>query len=126
MKESYSRIVDIRRRVFAEVARIAYNDLDTSNFEDASYRLFPGEVAQFRESMFRERAIADERIRLALGLPIRNIGVYKKITDGFDKIDIDTNAYEKPLVNVIKFACESCPTRTVSYTHLTLPTKRIV
>ncbi len=111
MKESYSRIVDIRRRVFAEVARIAYNDLDTSNFEDASYRLFPGEVAQFRESMFRERAIADERIRLALGLPIRDIGVYKRITDGFDKIDIDTNAYEKPLVNVIKFACESCPTR---------------
>lgn len=116
MKESYSRIVDIRRRVFAEVARIAYNDLDTSNFEDASYRLFPGEVAQFRESMFRERAIADERIRLALGLPIRNIGVYKKITDGFDKIDIDTNAYEKPLVNVIKFACESCPTRTIYVT----------
>lgn len=112
MKESYSRIVDIRRRVFAEVARIAYNDLDIESLEDASYRLFPGEVAQFRESMFRERAIADERIRLAMGMPIREIGVYKRVTDGFDKIDIDTNAYEKPLVNVIKFACEACPTKS--------------
>lgn len=116
MKESYSRIVELRRRVFAEVARIAYEDLDVESLEDASYRLFPGEMPQYRENMFRERAIADERIRLAMGMPIRRIDVYKRVTDGFDKVDIDTNAYEKPLVNVIKFACEACPTRAIYVT----------
>lgn len=111
MKETYQSIVDIRRKVFAEVARIAYYDLDVSELEDSSYRIVPGEVAKYREDIFRERAVADERLRLAMGMDVREISVYKKLTDGFDKVDIDTNAYEKPLINVIKFACEACPTK---------------
>lgn len=111
MKEIYQSVVDIRRKVFAEVARIAYYDLDVSELEDSSYRIVPGEMPKYREDIFRERAIADERIRLAMGMDAREISVYKKLTDGFDKVDIDTNAYEKPLINVIKFACEACPTK---------------
>ncbi|MDY2986979.1 MAG: 4Fe-4S dicluster domain-containing protein [Peptoniphilus sp.] len=111
MKETYQSIVDIRRKVFAEVARIAYYDIDISELEDSSYRIVPGEVAKYREDIFRERAVADERLRLAMGMDAREISVYKKLTDGFDKVDIDTNAYEKPLINVIKFACEACPTK---------------
>lgn len=111
MKETYQSIVDIRRKVFAEVARIAYYDVDISELEDSSYRIVPGEVAKYREDIFRERAVADERLRLAMGMDAREISVYKKLTDGFDKVDIDTNAYEKPLINVIKFACEACPTK---------------
>ncbi|MBP2025987.1 4Fe-4S dicluster domain-containing protein [Peptoniphilus stercorisuis] len=117
MKETYGNIVDLRRKVFAEVARIAYNDCDISELEDSSYRIVPGEVAKYREDIFRERAIADERLRLAMGMGVREISVYKKITDGFDKVDIDTNAYEKPLINVIKFACESCPTKAYFVTN---------
>lgn len=117
MKEIYGSIVDIRRRVFAEVARIAYNDCDISELEDSSYRIVPGEVAKYREDIFRERAIADERLRLAMGMGARKISVYQKITDGFDKVDIDTNAYEKPLINVIKFACEACPEKTYFVTN---------
>ncbi len=112
MKEIYGTLVDIRRKVFAEIARIAYNDLDISELEDSSYRIIPGEVAKYRESIFRERAIVEERLRLAMGMDVREIGVFKKITDGFDKVDIDTNAYEKPLINVIKFACQACPTKS--------------
>ena len=117
MKEIYGSIVDIRRKVFAEVARIAYNDCDVSELEDSSYRIVPGEVAKYREDIFRERAIADERVRLAMGMDVREISVYKKVTDGFDKIDIDTNAYENPLINVIKFACEACPEKTYFVTN---------
>lgn len=117
MKEIYGSIVDIRRKVFAEVARIAYEDCDISELEDSSYRIVPGEVAKYREDIFRERAIADERLRLAMGMGARKISVYQKITDGFDKVDIDTNAYEKPLINVIKFACEACPEKTYFVTN---------
>lgn len=117
MKEIYGNIVDIRRKVFAEVARIAYNNCDISELEDSSYRIVPGEVAKYREDIFRERAIADERLRLAMGMGVRKISVYQKITDGFDKVDIDTNAYEQPLINVIKFACEACPEKTYFVTN---------
>lgn len=112
MKEIYGTIVDLRRKVFAEVARIAYNDLGVSELENSSYRIVPGEVAKYRDDIFRERAVVDERLRLAMGLPVREISKYKSLIDGFEKVDIDTNAYEKPLVNVIKFACEACPTKT--------------
>ncbi|MDU6030857.1 4Fe-4S dicluster domain-containing protein [Peptoniphilus genitalis] len=111
MKEIYGTLVDIRRKVFAEVARIAYNDLDISALEESSYKIVPGEVARYRSDIFRERAVVDERLRLAMGLDVREIGVFKNVTDGFDKVDIDTNAYEKPLINVIKFGCEACPTK---------------
>lgn len=117
MKESYMSIMNIRRKVFAEVARISYEDSDLSELEQASYRLFPGETATLRKDIFRERAIAEEMIRLAMGLDIREIDTYKKITDGFDKINIDENAYEEPLISVIKFACESCPTRSFFVTN---------
>lgn len=117
MKEIYGPIVDIRRRVYAEVARIAFGDYDMSELEDSSYRIVPGEVVRDRGDIFRERAIAEEMVRLAMGMDIRQIGEYKKVTDGFDQVDIDTNAYTKPLINVIKFACEACPTKSYFVTN---------
>ena len=117
MKESYESILNLRRQVYAEVARIAYEDADLEELETASYRLFPGEVATMREDIFRERAIAEEMLRLAMGMDIRDVGKYTKVTEGFDKVNIAKNAYEEPLVNVIKFACESCPERTFFVTN---------
>ncbi|UHR02446.1 4Fe-4S dicluster domain-containing protein [Peptoniphilus sp. GNH] len=123
MRETYGTLVDIRRKVFAEIARIAYNDLDISELENSSYRIVPGEIAKYRDNIFRERAVVEERLRLALGLDVRELGVFKRITDGFDRVDLDTNAYEKPLINVIKFACQACPTKAY---HVTSTCRRCV
>ncbi|MDD4321494.1 MAG: hypothetical protein PHH31_08155, partial [Acidaminococcaceae bacterium] len=68
MKESYNDIINIRRMVFANIARIAYEDLDLKKLGDDTYRLIPGEKAHYREDAFRERAVIAERLRLALGL----------------------------------------------------------
>ncbi len=111
MKESYDDIINIRRRIFKEVARSAYEDLDVSDFEDAAYRLVPGEVPKYRDDIFRARAVTEERLRLALGMDVRKISEFKKITDGFEEIDFDHNVYTQPLINIIKFACEACPTK---------------
>ena len=63
-------VADIRKRVFAEVARLAYEDGDYySRMEKLPYEIMPGEVGKLRESIFLERAIIGERIRLAMGLP---------------------------------------------------------
>lgn len=109
MKEIYKDVLDIRRRVFAETARLAYEDADLSELEDASYRLFPGGKATIREDIFRDRAIAEEMLRMAMGMDVRDHDKFEKVTESFDKVNMNTNAYQAPLINVIKFACEACP-----------------
>ena len=63
-----SSVTGIRKRVFTEVARMAY-DGDYSRMEELPYRIVPGTEAKYRESIFLERAIAGERVRLAMGSP---------------------------------------------------------
>ena len=71
MRGLFTSITKIRRQVFTEVARYAFErDLDNSDFNffyESSYRIIPGEVATYRDSVFKERAIIRERIRLAMG-----------------------------------------------------------
>ena len=65
-----SLITDIRKKVFTEVARMAYTDGDYTKAEDLPYVIVPGDQPLHRESIFLERAIAGERVRLAMG-PLR-------------------------------------------------------
>lgn len=116
MKESYNDIIKIRRMVFADIARIAYDDVDLKKLGDETYRLIPGEKAHYRENVFRERAVIGERLRLALGLDARTAAETGPISEGIEDIDVDTRVYTPPLVSVIKIACEACPTRTVVVT----------
>lgn len=109
LKESYDDIVRLRRKVFEEVARIAYAEDGIDALRDAPFKILPGEVAHYRESIFHERAIIEERLRLAMGMDVRSIAESEHVTDGFEEINIDQNVYSSPLVNVIKFACEACP-----------------
>lgn len=73
MRGIYSSVTDIRRKVFTEVARLAYEGGDYSRIDDLPYKIVPGKVAVYRESIFLERAIVEERLRLAIGLPLRPI-----------------------------------------------------
>ena len=114
MRGIFTPITKIRRQVFTEVARHAFErDLssdDFSTFYESAYRIIPGEVAQYRDSVFKERAIIRERIRMALGLAMRPTGVHQNFTDGMKACASDEKRLDLPLVNVIPFACEACPT----------------
>ena len=105
-----SLITDIRKKVFTEVARMAYNGGDYTNAEDLPYKIVPGDQPLHRESIFLERAIAGERVRLAMGLPIRPIQTRSLMTEGMDAAAIAQAYYEPPLVNIIPYACHGCPT----------------
>ncbi len=117
MKETYFDINNIRLKIFSEIARMAYDDIPLNELGKAVYRILPGEVANYRDSIFLERAIVSERLRLGLGLDLRQASELQAITDGVDSIDIDRRHFEKPLVNIIPFACESCPTKTYFVTN---------
>ena len=112
-----SLITDIRKNVFTQVAKMAYAGGDYSNVEDLPYLIVPGDQPLHRESVFLERAIAGERVRLAMGLPIRPIQTRTLMTEGMDAAAVAEQYYEPPLVNIIPYACHACPTKQYRVTE---------
>ena len=111
-----SLITDIRKNVFTEVARMAYSGSDYSQAEDLPFKIVPGDQPMHRESIFLERAIAGERVRLAMGLSIRPIQTRTLMTEGMDAAAIAEQYYEPPLINIIPYACHACPTNQYKVT----------
>ena len=110
MRGIYSSVTDIRRKVFTEIARLAYEeDADYSKIEQLPYQIVPGEVATYRDSIFLERAIVGERLRLAIGLPLRPVDEHAPVSEGINESAIAEKYYDPPLVNIITFACNACP-----------------
>jgi [FeFe] hydrogenase (group B1/B3) len=117
MRGIYTPVTKIRRRVFAEIAKMAYSGEDLSYIEQLPYKIIPGEVAKYRDSIFKERAIVGERIRLAMGLGLRPVGEHQPLANGVEDCAKPEIFYEPPLINVIPFACNACPTTTVEVTN---------
>lgn len=74
MRNIYCGIADMRKQVFAEVARLAYEGGDYHRVDKLPHKILPDEPGNERDSIFLERAIVAERIRLpwpqpALRLP---------------------------------------------------------
>lgn len=116
MRGIYSSVTDIRRKVFTEVARLAYEGGDYSRIEELPYKIVPGEVATYRDSIFLERAIVGERLRLSIGLPLRPMDENRMVSEGINESAIAEKYYDPPLVNIIKFACNVCPDKTFKVT----------
>lgn len=112
-----SLITDIRKNVFTEVARMAYAGGDYTQAEDLPFKIVPGDQPLHRESIFLERAIAGERVRLAMGLGVRPIQTRTLMTDGMDAAAVAEQYYEPPLVNIIPYACHACPTNRYEVTE---------
>ncbi len=104
-----SLITDIRKKVFTEVARMAYSGRGYEGVDELPYVIIPGDQPLHRESVFLERAIASERVRLAMGLNIRPIQTRHLLTEGMDEAAVAEQYYTPPLVNIIPYACHACP-----------------
>ena len=110
MRNLYCNVEALRKQVFAAVAKLAYEGGDyCSRMEKLPYEIIPGEVGTYRESIFLERAIVGERIRLAMGLPLRDVTEENMISDGVEASAISEKYYDPPLINIIKYACHACP-----------------
>ncbi|WP_075719112.1 4Fe-4S dicluster domain-containing protein [Roseburia sp. 499] len=99
----------LRKQVFVEVAKVAYESDNVNNdIEAIPYKITPGDEPRFRESIYRERAIASERVRLAMGMSLRPQDKPVHITDGVEESNISEKYYEPPLMQVIPSACNFC------------------
>lgn len=115
MKEVYSSVTKIRRLIFKEVATVAFSG-NYDKVDELPFKIIPGEVASYRDSVFKERAIVAERIRLACGLNLRHAHENAPISTDFNKAITTDRVFETPLINVIPFACNSCPENSYEVT----------
>ena len=111
-----SLITDIRKKVFTEVARMAYSGNGYEAANELPYVIVPGDRPLHRESVFLERAIAGERVRLAMGLGLRPADGRHLVTEGMDAAAVAQQYYEPPLINIISYACHACPTNQYKVT----------
>lgn len=118
MKEQ-SVVTDLRRQVFAEVAKVAYDSENVAgDIEAIPYKITPDEVPKYRENIYRERQIAAERVRLAMGLSLRPANKPVHITAGVEGSNIAEKYYEPPLMQVIPSACDKCPDNEYEVTNM--------
>ena len=116
MRGVHSAVDDIRRNVFTEVARLAYEGGDLNKVDLIPYKMIRGEVAHHRHDVFLERAIVRERVRLALGMSPQNAEDQMPISASIHEAATDQKYFEEPLVNIIPFACNACPPKQVRIT----------
>ena len=127
MRGIYTPVTDIRRKVFTEVARMAYEVNELSDYEklmrELPFKIIPGEEKSLRSSIFLERAIISERVRLAMGMSLRPLDESVPASEGLEHSVIADKYYEPPLINVIKFACNACPEKVIKVTAMSLCVK---
>ncbi len=66
-------VKQIRRQIFTEIAKIGFYSTDENLIHDIEaipYKIVE-EEAKYRDSIYRERAVASERVRLAMGMSLR-------------------------------------------------------
>ena len=107
----------IRSQIFTEVARLAFDGWDERRFLNLPYKIIRDDDAQYRDTIFAEREVVAERLRAAMGLPLRQFSDYSTMSDGVDESLLDEAYYEPPLIDIIKFSCNRCPENRVFVTN---------
>ena len=108
MRNLDTPVKQIRRKIFTEIAKIGFESTDESmihDIESIPYNIVE-ERAKYRESIYRERAVASERVRLAMGLSLRPENRSVHLTDGVKSSNIDEKYYEHEL-NLKNYDLES-------------------
>ena len=110
MRGIRTSVSDLRKKIFSEVAKIALEEEHNINdaVEAVPYTVCPGDEPKYRESIYRERAIAAERVRLAMGMSLRPEDRPVHVTSGLEESNISEKYYEPPLMQVIPSACNMC------------------
>lgn len=113
-------VTKIRRKVFTEIAKVGFSS--ESNRMKADIEAVPYKIVEerprYRESIYRERAVVSERVRLAMGMSLRPENRAVHLTAGIEESNIDEKYYEPPLMQVIPSACDACDTKKFEVSNM--------
>lgn len=119
----YTDVVDIRRKVFAETARVILeNDItDLSSIKDGvskiPHKIISRQDPSYRCCVYRERAIVSERVRLTFGLPLWEDEQGDPSWSDIEQVLTSRKIDDENIVTVIPEACEKCPTKAYFVTN---------
>ncbi len=102
----------LRHEIFKEVAKVAFDaepEKVNDGIEAIPFKITPTDVPRFSDSVYRERAIAGDRVRMAMGMSLNPSDKPVHITAGMELSNISDKYYEPPLMQVLPSACDKCP-----------------
>lgn len=103
-----SEITKIRRRVLIEVARLQWENRLLKDIDDLPEKLVQQHDQRYRCCEYKEKAIYAERIKLAMGLTLKE-EYHKKPLSELAKKALEFPVGPDYQVEVIDIACDSCP-----------------
>lgn len=101
MRVRYTEKTKLRRSIFTEIARLAYENGGPEMLDELPYKIIEGEDAQYRDSIFLERAIVGERLRVAMGMSLRDMTEHAPISKGVSDSMIAEKYYEPDRKSVV-------------------------
>lgn len=118
MRGLYTDIMHLRRSTLVEISRMVMEDKPAEFVEMIPYNVIQRDVPTFRDSVFAERAIIRERVRLGFGLDLQEFGKHSPVLFDVKEALTDKKIIRRPIVNVIKIGCERCPTDSFMVSNL--------
>lgn len=102
-----NQLLRLKHEVLTRVAVLAKeNKLNKDELEKIPFAMIEGEIANYRDTVEREREVVLERVKLAAGFKPNG-------KNAKDLIDVEE---EKQILYVIKAACDRCPTKKFEVT----------
>jgi len=115
MAQLVSEVVKIRRRVLTEIAKLCFNDVLLEEIDSVPRKLVNDGITHYRCCKYKEMAILKERIKLVLGVSLRDFNKDKHLADFAEEklaeISVnDSSDYKREdnIISIIEEACDHC------------------
>ncbi len=94
----------LKYEVLYNVAKLTLEDRLEDEYDEIPYEIIPGTKPRFRCCVYKERAIIEQRTKVAMGKNLKR--TMKHAVDG-----------EEPIIQVLDIACEECPIKRYRVTE---------
>lgn len=98
-----TEVVKLRRKVLTEIARLTFADELIDHISDILNTVVTEDGPRYRCCIHKERAVLQERIKLALSQPA-NVSLETAAQDA-----LNGSVADMPIVQVMPIACDQCP-----------------
>ena len=107
----FNETMKLRRQTLIKIAKLHIKDELTKELPKLNKTLLPGTKPTYRASIYHEREVLKQRIKLYLGLDYNKTKDFElfEISEGLKEISVDSFSSQGKFIQVIKEACDACP-----------------
>lgn len=98
-----TEVVKLRRKVLTEIARLTFADKLKEEINSILYTVVTEDGPRYRCCVYKERAVLQERIKLALSQPSQ-LNLSEAVENA-----LNGKITDMPIINIMPVACDHCP-----------------